>query len=136
MSSDLPVTVLGFQSRGRPGRVLACYGVNDDPTRWGYPLLGLDALIEVSAGFPVLQADVEYDAEGYAAIMGWIQVVRMHDHDRDEHTILIDKAPQLAGLDLPYMTFGIRPALFDAPSRQGHLPVCASLANGDSLIQW
>lgn len=70
-------------------------------------------------GFPVVQAAVEYDAEGYGAMLGWIQIVRMPDLDTDERTTLVDRAPQLAELELPYMAFGIQPVLFDAPSLTG-----------------
>lgn len=110
------MTVIGFQLRGRPGSVLVRYGVNDDPARWGYPLLGLDSLVEISRGFPVVQAEVEHDAQGYAAVLAWIQVVRMTDLDSAESTRFVDVAPQLAGLDVPYFSFGVRPVLFDAPS--------------------
>lgn len=116
MTSELLATAIGFELRGRPGRVLAKYGVNQDPERWGYPLLGLDPLVEVSRGFPVLQVEVEHGAEGYAAIMAWIQVVQIHDLDSGKRDTVIDGPPQLAGLDLPYVTFGPHPMLFDAPS--------------------
>lgn len=110
------MTVIRFHLRGRPGRVLVRYGVNDDPARWGYPLLGLDSLVEACRGFPVMQAEVEHDAQGYAAVLAWIQVVRMTDLDSRQGTALVDVAPQLAGLDVPYLSFGVRPVLFDAPS--------------------
>lgn len=107
---------IDFALRDVPGRVEVEYLTNDDPARWGYPLLGLDSLVEVSRGFPVVHAEVEHPAEGYAAIMAWVQVVRMTDLETGEYTALVDLAPQLIGLDLPYMSFGIRPHLFDAPS--------------------
>ena len=49
-------------------------------------------------------------------MLAWIQIVRMTDLDSGESDSLVDVAPQLAGLDLPYMSFGVRPVLFDAPS--------------------
>ncbi len=49
------------------------YGRNDDPKRWGYDLLALDFDIDAARGFPVIEARVEYPAEGYAAVMSWIQ---------------------------------------------------------------
>ncbi|MGI9157880.1 MAG: hypothetical protein ACR2FG_14810 [Marmoricola sp.] len=110
------MTVLDFQLRGRPGSVRVRYGVNDDPARWGYPLLRIDSLVELSRGFPVVQAEVEHDAQGYAAMLAWIQLVRMTDLDSGESSTLVDGAPQLEGLDLPYVSFGVRPILFDAPS--------------------
>lgn len=113
---ELAASILGFRLRGRPGRVFIRYEVNEDPARWGYPLLGLDSLVELSRGFPVVQAEVQHDAQGYAAMLAWIQVVRMTDLDSGGRTDLVDVAPQLAGLDLPYLSFGVRPVLFDAPS--------------------
>ena len=47
------------------------YGINADPKRWGYHLLGLDFDIEVALGFPVIEARVEYPGEGYAGYLGW-----------------------------------------------------------------
>jgi hypothetical protein len=116
MPADLPVTVIEFQLRGRPGHVLVRYGTNQDPERWGYPLLGLGSLAETSRGFHVVQEDVEHDAEGYGAVLAWIQIVRSDDLDSGAHTALVDHPPQLAGLDLPYAYFGTRPTFFDAPS--------------------
>ncbi|MBA3251897.1 MAG: hypothetical protein H0T66_16700 [Geodermatophilaceae bacterium] len=73
-------------------------------------------MVEVSRGFPVVQAEVEHDAQGYGAVLAWIQVVHMFDLDTGESSAPVDLAPQLAGLDLPYLSFGVRPILFDAPS--------------------
>jgi len=61
----------------RAGEVVVSYGENEDPARCGYDLLGLDFPWEVSRGFPVLRADVSYEADGYAAVLGWVQVVWM-----------------------------------------------------------
>lgn len=84
--------------------------MNDDPERWGYHLLGLEFAAEVARGFPVVEADVEFAAEGYAAELGWVQVVWMNDE------VIVDRAPQLLDTGFPYVTFGPRPAFFDAPS--------------------
>lgn len=67
---------ISFQLRGREGRVTVEYGVNDDPSRWGYHLLGLNFDAEVARGFPVIEARVAFGGEGYAGFLGWIQVVR------------------------------------------------------------
>lgn len=110
-------TTVEFVLRGEPGRVLVRYGVNDDPSRWGYPLLGLDSLVERSRGFPLVQAEVEVAAEGYAAVLSWVQLVWMRDLDDDGPAdVVFDRAPQLLDLDVPYVSFGPRPAFFDAPS--------------------
>ena len=112
-----PTAVIGFELRGIPGRVLIQFGANDDPDRWGYPLLGLDYPVELARGFPVIQAEVDYPAEGYAAVLSWIQLVWIKDLDGHEPKYQpVDLAPQLLGLELPYFSFGVRPVLFDAPS--------------------
>jgi len=99
-----------FTLRGFGGSVRATLGVNDDPERWGYHLLGLSYPSDVSRGFPVVRAEVDFPAEGYAAELGWIQVVWMNDD------VIVDRAPQLLDTGFPYVTFGLRPAFFDAPS--------------------
>lgn len=113
----LPLTELRFQLRGRSGRVMVRYGLNENPEHWGYPLLGLDSsLADMSRGFPVVQAEVNHDAQGYGAVLAWIQVVDMTDLVTGESSIIVDIAPQLEGLELPYFSFGVMPTLFDAPS--------------------
>jgi hypothetical protein len=96
--------------RGLDGRVRARLSVNDDPERWGYHLLGLAYASDVARGFPVVEAEVDFPAEGYAAELGWVQVVWMNDD------VIVDRAPQLLDTGFPYVTFGVRPAFFDAPS--------------------
>jgi hypothetical protein len=72
-------TELRFALRGVPGTVTVRHGVNEDPRRWGYHVLDLPDLVERSRGFPVVEAAIEHPAEGYAAAMGWIQVVRYRE---------------------------------------------------------
>ena len=67
-----------FSFRGRESSAAVTYGANDDPERWGYGLLGLPWPSTLATGLPVLQVEVSTPAEGYAAVMGWIQVVRIH----------------------------------------------------------
>jgi hypothetical protein len=69
-------TELRFELRETPGTVRVRYGVNDDPRRWGYHVLGLPYDFERSRGFPLIEATFEHPAEGYAAVMGWIQQTR------------------------------------------------------------
>jgi hypothetical protein len=47
--------------------------------------------------------------------MGWIQVARYDEPDAEQE-VFVDVAPQLQGKGIPWMSFGIRPAYFDAPS--------------------
>ena len=118
----------GFSLHGRNGRVVVEYGPNDDPTRLGFGLLGLPWPTELAIGLPVLEATVSYAGEGYAAAMGWIQVVRIHVAERSESLVSggekapagdhawVDGPPSLRGLGVPFVSFGPRPALFDAPA--------------------
>ena len=95
------------------------YGVNEDPVRWGYDVLGLDWFTpELARGFPVMQASVQHAAEGYAADMGWLQVVRydVRDAGEKEHQVVFDVPPQLSETETPYAAFGVRPTFFDAPA--------------------
>ena len=101
---------LPFRLRGSDGVVHASVTVNDDPSRYGYDLLNLPFPVDTAYGFPVASATVEFPREGYAAELGWVQVVWMNDD------IIVDRPPQLADVDYPYVVFGLRPAFFDAPS--------------------
>jgi hypothetical protein len=110
-------TALRFRLRDAEGRVTVRYLVNEEPARWGFDRLGLDFDIEVARGFPVVEARVEYAAEGYAASLGWIQGVRYWVDRQPEPTLVIpDVAPQLRDAQVPYLSFGIQPTLFDAPA--------------------
>lgn len=118
MADDLDATSIPFRLRGIDGRVTVRYGVNDDPVRWGYPVLQLPwARPELVRGFPVIQATVAHPAEGYAADMGWLQVVRYEIRDPGGKSAQpCSVPPQLADLEMPYAAFGVRPTFFDAPS--------------------
>ena len=86
-----------FELSGRAGEVVVSYGENEDPVRWGYDLLGLDFPLEVSQGFPVFRADVTYDRDGYAAVLGWVQVVWMSVVGEATARAIVDVAPSLIG---------------------------------------
>jgi hypothetical protein len=119
MVNGLDATTIPFGLRGIDGLVTVQYGVNEDPIRWGYAVLELDWFRpELVRGFPVMQATVEYPAEGYAANMGWLQVVRyeVRDAGEEESATVFDVPPQLAEVEMPYAAFGIRPTFVDAPA--------------------
>src|SRR4051795_2438801 len=114
---------LPFTLRGVEGAIHVRYGVNDDPRRWGYEVLDLDWYSEdVVRGFPVMQASVEHSAEGYAAQLGWVQVVEYHVRDpgQSEDVTVFDVPPQLSEIENPYFAFGVLPTVFDAPSITSH----------------
>jgi len=121
-------TTFPFSLHGREGAVSVSYEPNDDPDRWGYGMLGLSWPSSLAMGLPVLEARVSSQLEGYAAVMGWIQVVRIHVSELSttlvpevekappgDHT-WVDGPPQLRGLGVPFVSFGPCPALFDAPA--------------------
>jgi len=121
-------TTHSFSFRGREASAAVTYGRNEDPERWGYGLLALPWPASLARGLPVLEVDVSTPLEGYAAVMGWIQVVRIHVADSStslvpggekappgEH-IWVDVPPQLQALGVPFVSFGRCPTLFDAPA--------------------
>jgi hypothetical protein len=110
------VSRTSFELAGRAGEVAVSYGENDDPAHWGYDLLGLDFPWEVARGFPVFRADFEYAGDGYAAVFGWVQVVWMAVAGEPKTRVMVDVAPQLIGSGFPYVSFGLEPTMFDAPS--------------------
>lgn len=152
--TDLPTAhppdELRFTLRGRAGRVAVRFAANDDPSRWGLDLLQLPWPADLARGLPVIEATVAYDGEGYGAAMGWIQVVRIHV---DEHSaplvagaekapagehLWVDVAPSLRDTGVPFVSFGARPVLFDAPvsteSRVRFVADSFLTASDDALI--
>lgn len=117
-----------FRLRGAEGSVVVSFEANEDPERWGYGVLGLTWPSELARGLPVLTARTECSLEGYAAIMGWVQVVRIEVLESSEplidgaeqapagHHEWVDGPPQLRGLGVPFTAFGECPTLFDAPA--------------------
>jgi hypothetical protein len=117
-----------FRLRGVEGSVSVSFQANEDPEGWGYGALGLAWPTTLAAGLPVLTARTECSLDGYAAVMGWIQIVRIDVLESstslvagDEkapagHHEWVDGPPQLSGLGVPFTSFGVRPTLFDAPA--------------------
>jgi len=119
---------ISFTLRGLEGAVTVVYGPNDDPVRWGYGLLDLPWPSSLAHGLPVVEARVSSSHEGYAAVMAWIQVVRIHVSELSTPLVSggekapagdhawVDGPPQLRGLAVPFVSFGHCPTLFDAPA--------------------
>jgi hypothetical protein len=117
-----------FSFRGREGSAAVTYRENEDPERWGYGLLELPWPSILAMGLPVLEVDVSTPLEGYGAIMGWIQVVRIQVAESStslvpgsekappgDHT-WVDVPPPLKALGVPFVSFGRCPTFFDAPA--------------------
>jgi hypothetical protein len=128
-SSEIAMTKrFRFRLRGATGSVTVSFQANEDPERWGYGTLGLTWPTELAKGLPVLEAQTECSLEGYAAMMGWIQVVRIDVLESSQplavgvdkapvgHHEWVDGPPQLRGLGVPFTSFGECPTLFDAPA--------------------
>ena len=87
---------------------------NEDPQALGCELLDSSLLPDAALGFPVCRATVALAADGYAAALGWVQLVRSTD---DEDVFKPDPLALFREVATPFAFFGIRPELFDAPFR-------------------
>ena len=88
--------------------------VNDDPRSVGCDLLDPSLPSDAARGFPVCRATVDLARDGYAAALGWVQLVRSTD---DEDVFKTDPLALFRDVASPFAFFGIRPELFDAPFR-------------------
>lgn len=100
---------IAFALRGIQGHVSVTYARNDHPE-----LVGSGA---ESSGFPMCDATVDYPAQGYDAVLGWIQLVRSDDNTSHGEAFEIDPLDFLGDLPHPFCWIGLDPHLFDAPSR-------------------
>jgi hypothetical protein len=119
MDLDRASLKIPFSLRSFDGFVAVHYSVNDDPSRWGMQHLGIAAdqdELQLARGFPVVLATVQYAAEGFAAELQWVQLVCTSTGEAPAETVC-DTAPQMAGVAMPFMSFGVNPVLFDAPER-------------------
>lgn len=98
-----------FSLRGSPGRIQVTYRRNDDPA-----LVGSGP---GSAGFPWCHASVDFPAQGYDAVLGWVQLVRSDDNASRGAEYEIDPLAFLGDVPHPFCWLGLAPQLFDAPSR-------------------
>jgi hypothetical protein len=100
---------LAFSMHGAQGTVEAFVGVNSDPETLGCRPAAL--------GFPYCSATISHPARGYAAAVGWIQLVRATDDATGGTSFAVDPFEPLGPVSHPFCFFGFLPALFDAPSR-------------------
>lgn len=102
---------LPFRLRGLSGTVSIEVERNDDPHALGcrHP--------EGARDLPVCTAVVDYPGHGYKAVLGWVQLVSSTDGESGEEGFDPDPLGFYADLNVPYAFFGVRPTLFDAPSR-------------------
>lgn len=105
---------LPFLAHQREGSVLLRYGVTQSPDEHGFDVVGLPPGTRSPVGFPVVEASVDHAGSGYAAWMGWVQVVTVV-YGRDDSERLLDRPPNALGVEYPFLSAGVRPTLFDAP---------------------
>jgi len=126
--------VVPFNLRGVTGRVEVVVEPNRKPTELGCALLDDRIEADAALGFPVCTATIHYERSGYAAALGWIQLVRSTDGESHGEAFELDPLALLRGVDTPYAFFGVKPVLFDAPFRpdradlewQAHTFLCFS----------
>jgi len=112
-----PLTLaLPFRWAGREGEVEVAIRENDEPAALGCQ--------EFARGFPVCRATVAPPAQGYADMLGWVQLVDDSWHGGGFH---IDGFEPFGELPHPFTYYGVSPTLFDAPHFDG--------ANFDFLAQ-
>jgi hypothetical protein len=107
---------VGFTLRGLDGLIDASLTANTDPGALGYSLLSGGSPVEFARGFPVCRATVTYPADGYAAVFGWTQMVRSTDSCGDGFEM--DPIAIYRDVSTPFAWYGLKPELFDAPSRE------------------
>jgi hypothetical protein len=100
---------LEFTLRQLPGFVDVTLVPNLEPEALGCRAAGF--------GFPVCTATVSFEGRGYAAALGWIQLVRSTDGSGPCGQFEMDPYEPLGTLPHPFCWFGFAPTLFDAPSR-------------------
>jgi hypothetical protein len=100
--------VLPFRWAGREGEVQVEIRENDDPGSLGCE--------EWARGFPVCTARITPPSQGYADMLGWIQLVDDSWHGGGFHA---DGFEPLGPLPHPFGYYGVSPTLFDAPHFDG-----------------
>jgi hypothetical protein len=98
-----------FRFAGARGQVDVVVAVNTNPQTLGCR--------PASKGFPYCSASVSHPVRGYAAAMGWIQLVRSTDGASGGVSFEMDPFEPLGPVSHPFAFFGFLPTLFDAPSR-------------------
>jgi hypothetical protein len=108
-TAQLPLTlVLPFRWAGREGEVQVEIKENNDPAALGCE--------EWARGFPVCRAKITSPSQGYADMLGWIQLVDDSWHGGGFHA---DGFEPLGPLPHPFGFYGVSPTLFDAPHYDG-----------------
>jgi len=105
--------VVPFVLRNRPGHVDVEIQASLGSADSGGIFLDSTLPPDAGAGLPICTATIVYEASGYAAAMGWVQLVQSSDSGHPERFEL-DPLALLRNANTPYAFFGIKPQLFDA----------------------
>ena len=100
---------LQFTLHGLPGTIDVTVDTTRDPGKLGAP--------PEAQGLAHCQATITHPAEGYTALLGWIQLVRSTDNHSRGQQFEMDPLTFVGEVPHPFGFFGIKPILFDAPSR-------------------
>jgi hypothetical protein len=111
--ADIGKLRIGFSLRGLDGVIDVALARNTDPGSLGHSLLFGGRLLDSARDFPVCRARLTYPADGYGAVFGWTQLVR----ESPELGFEMDPIAIYGDVSTPYAWFGLKPELFDAPSR-------------------
>jgi hypothetical protein len=106
---------IDFALRGLDGHIDVSLRDNSDPASLGYSVLFPGVSLDAVQGFPVCEATVTYPGQGYAAVFGWTQLVRSTDSATGAFEM--DPIAIYTEIPTPFAWFGVKPQLFDAPSR-------------------
>lgn len=117
--------ILPFTHDGRPGTVTVTVEQPEDPASVGKE--------PEARGFPACTAVVDHPNRGYDAFFGWVQLVRSTDDSTGGERFGLDPFALFEDAPSPYAFFGLKPTLFDAPSRVTRDPL-AWLAH--SFLAW
>jgi hypothetical protein len=126
-----------FTHHGQRGRVVVAVETTLAPGALG---VGNGAV-----GLANCKATIEFSANGYLRLLGWVQLVRSTDntfHGRQFEIDPFDPFGLYERAPMPYCWYGIAPTLFDAPSRDerveldwvAHSFLAASPFSGDARI--
>jgi hypothetical protein len=114
-------SAIPFELRGSTGVIEVVIDANQSPAELGCGLLSSEVSADLAIGFPVCTAKIQYERDGYAAALGWIQLVRCTDGASNGDVFELDPLALLRDVDTPYAFFGVKPILFDAPFRTNHV---------------
>src|SRR5437762_13640817 len=100
---------LPFSLRDIAGSVEVTVDTTREPRDLGAP--------PEAVGLAHCQATITYTGKGYASLLGWIQLVRSTDNDSQGQRFEMDPLTFVGEVPHPFGFYGIKPTLFDAPSR-------------------